>query len=284
VGFTIVLVLAAAVAWLLTRTLAVRVTALSPLTARNYRGLEVPAATGIAIVLGVLGAAGVTVLAATALSDEASAAVAASALVGAGAALGFGLLGLWDDMMPSSERGWGTHVRALRAARPTGGAVKLAGGAMLGVLLASAFGGSFWGISLRGALIALSANLVNLLDLRPGRAIKFWVIMAAGPVIATLVSGNRASLIIVAAAAAALAFLPIDLGERGMLGDVGANALGGVLGVATVAAASTPVEVGLVVVLLAVHVVADRPGLSRVIAATPPLAVLDRIGRAPERS
>ena len=71
------------------------------------------------------------------------------------------------------------------------------------------------------------ANLLNLFDLRPGRAIK--VAVASGAMIGAARPGRRRAPPL-PPLAAALALLPEDLGERAMLGDAGANALGAMLG------------------------------------------------------
>ena len=72
--------------------------------------------------------------------------------------------------------------------------------------------------------MAGGANLINLFDLRPGRAIK--VAVASGTLIGAGGSRNGGGARVAAPLAAALALLPEDLDERALLGDCGANALG----------------------------------------------------------
>ena len=74
-------------------------------------------------------------------------------------------------------------------------------------------------------LVAGTANLVNLLDLRPGRAGEGRRPRRRGdPRRARPGDWSPAR------SARPLAVLPADLGERVMLGDAGANALGALLG------------------------------------------------------
>jgi len=126
-----------------------------------------------------------------------------------------------------------------------------------------------------GALIAASANLVNLLDLRPGRALK-----AAALVAAPLAAGSSASAGLAAAAlGASAAALPGDLTETDMLGDTGANALGALLGLAIVRRAPRPVRLAVLAGLVGLTAASERVSFTTVIESTPGLREIDRWGR-----
>jgi UDP-N-acetylmuramyl pentapeptide phosphotransferase/UDP-N-acetylglucosamine-1-phosphate transferase len=122
-------------------------------------------------------------------------------------------------------------------------------------------------VLLSGAVIAGSANLVNLLDLRPGRALKVGVL--AGTVLRQPgVVGACATL------------LPADLGERRMLGDAGANAVGAVLGVAFVDRhRSRTARAAMLAALVGLTAASERVSFSAVIDRTPALRRLDQLGR-----
>jgi UDP-GlcNAc:undecaprenyl-phosphate GlcNAc-1-phosphate transferase len=79
---------------------------------------------------------------------------------------------------------------------------------------------------------------------------------------------------------AAVGLLPDDLGERLMLGDAGANALGAVLGVGAVLTLGPWSRVVLAVVLAALNLAAEMVSFSRVIDRVGPLRLLDRLGRS----
>src|ERR687897_925080 len=147
------------------------------------------------------------------------------------AGLAFLLLGLADDLIEDEggNRGFRGHLRALASGRLTGGGVKLVGGVLAGLLVASlATPGDrpAWVVLLGGLVVASAANTANLLDLRPGRCAKvFLPLWVVGCLVDPGGGAWSAGL-----AGAALATLPFDLREEGMLGDAGANALGAVVG------------------------------------------------------
>jgi UDP-GlcNAc:undecaprenyl-phosphate/decaprenyl-phosphate GlcNAc-1-phosphate transferase len=212
------------------------------------------------------------------------------AIVAGLGALGFGVL---DDLKGSGKRrGLRGHLGALAHGEVTTGAVKLAGLAVTGVSAALLDGGDPADLAINSALIAGSANLLNLFDLRPGRALKVAVLaaglIAAGGALAAgdddrpAGPGRLAGLTAVAApAGAALALLPEDLGERAMLGDAGANALGALLGLAAARALPRRARAVALTVIVALTVASEKVSFTKVIAATPPLRWLDELGRRP---
>jgi len=223
----------------------------------NHRGHTVSLRSGPALSLAVVAGA--------ALPQP------AAAVVG----LAGGLLGAYDDVAGATApqrgaKGLRGHVGALRQGHVTAGAVKLVGLSAAGVGGLALLPGRPPPVDvlLGAGVVAGSANLVNLLDLRPGRALKVGL---AGAV-ALRQPG-------VAAAVAVL--LPDDLRERTMLGDAGANALGAVLGLALVERmTSRTATAGALGVLAALTVASELVSFSRVIDAVAPLRALDRLGRA----
>ncbi len=79
---------------------------------------------------------------------------------------------------------------------------------------------------------------------------------------------------------AGLGLLADDLSERLMLGDAGANALGGVVGLGAVLACPPATRTVLLAVVAALNLAAETVSFSRVIDAVPPLRALDRLGRS----
>lgn len=246
------------------------------LTRRNVDGKKVPAVLGFGVVV------------AAALAAVAVGELAWASLI---PVCGMFAAGLWDDLRGDERpRGFGGHLAAVRGGAITGGVVKLLTGAVVGLSTIAAVEG--WELPRLGdwlllaAPIALAANLINLLDRAPGRALKVFLILALP--LFVFVPGWRA--IGAGCIGAALALLPMDLKAEGMLGDAGANPLGAVLGLGFVlATAGFPAEgssmgatVGisvLVFALVGLNVASERVSFSKVIETTPWLARLDHLGR-----
>lgn len=239
----------------------------------NYSGRTVSLSAGPAWVAG-----GLAGLALVPLPGRVRAALAL-------ATAGAGAFGLVDDLGEHGHaKGLRGHLGALRHGRVTTGALKIAGIGATGLATAALLGRTrqpapgrglaarVAGIALDGALVAAAANLVNLLDLRPGRAAKAYLLHApallgpAGPAWA-------------AGLGATAGVLPDDLGERAMLGDCGANAAGALLGAVAVAGAPRPVRGVALAVAVALTLASERVSFSAVIDRTPVLRAADRWGR-----
>ena len=274
------------VGWLLARAALRGVRALpwAPALERtNYRGRTVTLAAGPA-----LAAAAASGAAVSAPSRPA----AAAALV---AGLSAGAVGLYDDVVGTrpeqkAAKGFAGHLAALRQGRGTSGLVKIAGvgaaGLAAAALLAadpavrshanrrrSGRAGRVADVLLGAGVIAGTANLVNLLDLRPGRALKAGVLLGA-----PLLSGPAGGLAAGPVGAAA-ALLPADLDERVMLGDSGANALGASLGVALAARTGPVGRAGILAVVAALTAASEKVSFTQVIENTRGLRELDALGR-----
>ncbi|RYV50563.1 hypothetical protein [Pengzhenrongella frigida] len=243
-------------------------------TRTNHRGepvsmLEGPAAAVGLLVGGVVGA------------PSARAALAATVATAGGVA--FGLVDDLTEDRATRTKGLRGHLGALAHGELTTGGLKVLGigvSALAAAAIATrrrSTGGWLFDVATSGALIAASANLVNLLDLRPGRALKATA-LAAAPLAITggPAAGLAAGVIGVCAGAA-----PGDLAERDMLGDSGANALGALLGTAVVLGSPRSVRLGLLAGAVGLTVASERVSFTKVIATTPVLRELDAWGRRP---
>jgi UDP-N-acetylmuramyl pentapeptide phosphotransferase/UDP-N-acetylglucosamine-1-phosphate transferase len=246
----------------------------------NHRGEPISLLEGPAFAVGAL--------AGLALVPAAPGRVRCAALLAGAAAAG---LGAYDDLAEPAgtqvRKGLAGHLGALARGQVTTGAVKVVGlaasGLLASVLVGRAGGssesraGAVTDVLVGGAVVAGSANLVNLLDLRPGRALK--AVLLAAPFTGH-VTGPGAP-VAAAAAGAALALLPDDLAERTMLGDTGANAAGALLGVAALVGRGRRSRAVLLGALVALTAASEKVSFTRVIERTPGLREVDGWGRRP---
>jgi UDP-N-acetylmuramyl pentapeptide phosphotransferase/UDP-N-acetylglucosamine-1-phosphate transferase len=201
------------------------------------------------------------------------------------AGVGSGAVGAYDDLCGTTQaKGFRGHLRALRSGEVTSGMIKI-----LGVGLSAAAAAALIQYARPGcpkplcraldglldtALIAATANLTNLLDLRPGRAAKAIILLGAG------LFGSG----VAPAVGAAVGSLPTDLAARSMLGDCGANALGAAVG--TAAAESLPRRFRLLAfgAVAALNFASERVSFTAVIERSSLLRRLDQLGRPVSRT
>jgi hypothetical protein len=247
-------------------------------TRTNHRGEPITLLEGPAVSLGAI--------AGTALAGVSQREKLALVVAGAGAAA----FGGYDDLAgDGSSRGFRGHLGALRDGDLTTGAIKIAGIGATGLAAAliarpgrpkgaGESGGSAAASAadalVNAALVAGGANLLNLFDLRPGRAIK--VAIGAGGLLAVL--PGRSGEASAGPLAAAVALLPEDLGERSMLGDAGANAIGAMLGVAATRLPRAA-RIAALAGVAGLTAASEVASFTRVIERTGPLRWLDMLGR-----
>jgi UDP-N-acetylmuramyl pentapeptide phosphotransferase/UDP-N-acetylglucosamine-1-phosphate transferase len=269
--------LAAAILWrLLTPTFGL------PVFERvNHRGNPIPTAAGLVLAVTAL-AVEATVTVVDVAGVDVDAASIGPRRLAVLAAVGFCLLGMLDDLAGTGESGgFRGHLRALVAGRLTTGAVKLFGGAALAIVVVAAgtSGRSLGRLVGDAALVALAANLGNLLDRAPGRVTKATLLTFAVLAVATGAGPELAGVALAIGAGAGL--LVPDLRERCMLGDAGANVLGAAVGLGVVLACSPSVRLAALVAVAALNLLSEAVSFSRLIERTPPLRALDRLGRRP---
>ncbi len=130
-------------------------------------------------------------------------------------------------------------------------------------------------------MLALFTNLLNLLDLRPGRAIKFYLGLVVIVGLSSVLTGNYQLLLLMLPLIGTVVggISPFDLKARAMMGDAGANVLGISAGILAVSQLDYSGKLTALAILVLVHVVADRYSLSRLIAHSRILSLFDNLGR-----
>lgn len=235
----------------------------------NFAGNNIPTSTGLAFIpiiltVSVLAVSGVLVL------GEGGGFYLAYALSA-------GLVGFVDDFWGGDEaRGFRGHFGALGRGKVTTGLVKLfvlgVGAVVLGVVV---YG---FGVAavVAGFLVAGSVNLANLLDLRPGRALKFLAV----PLLVLLLLAPVAAVVTVSGiVGGAVGLFYFDLKGRIMLGDAGAAVYGSVIGYLVVVSGPGPVWWVAGAAVLGLTVLAEVSSISRVIREVEVLRQFDSWGR-----
>jgi UDP-GlcNAc:undecaprenyl-phosphate/decaprenyl-phosphate GlcNAc-1-phosphate transferase len=251
----------------------------------NYRGLELPCPLGVLIV-----AAAVPALVPVTLIERlAHTSILYPRLVPAAVCtLGVALLGAIDDLLSSSTpgpggharsapRGWRGHGAALLRGEPSTGVLKAAGSLGVALLAMSLLDLSIGRWLLASAVLVLATNALNLLDLRPGRAIKAFVLIGAGLTIGA--RELRPLMTLGLFVGPALLAGVYDLRERAMLGDTGAGVLGALAGLWIVFTLDQTGHLAALVLLLVMTIYGELRSISELVYRVPLLRWLDSLGR-----
>ncbi len=161
-------------------------------------------------------------------------------------------IGLADDLVSGPARGIRGHLRA----GMTTGTLKALAIPLYGLVRTRSISGAL--------LVALSANFLNQLDTRPGRALKAY--LAVAPLV-------RAPLV------PAVLIAPYDLREMTMLGDAGSNALGAMLGLSSVDRFTGRGRKLAIAALAGLNLLGEIRSLGELIEHTPWLSRFDQMGR-----
>lgn len=193
--------------------------------------------------------------------------------------IGFGLLGLTDDILGDrSIKGFSGHLTSVfKNHRLTTGFIKLLGGGLFALWAGWVLEpNSVWLILLDASILSLSANALNLLDLRPGRASGFFLFAALilfwfeAPF-----SGNGVPPLLLIIIPTALLWIK-DSQAQCMMGDVGSNLLGASLGLALCSPPfSVSIKVLFLILLISLHLLTERKSLTKIIENNRILSFLD---------
>jgi len=245
----------------------------------NYRGARVAFPAGVALLLPTM----VALVVAAPLYQLVDVDVLEP---GFGLALvyvfGIGCLGLIDDLVGSRSgqpRGWRGHFNALGARQMSTGVFKAVGALGLALVVAadpSAGAGTYL---LSTAVLVLATNVFNLLDLRPGRASKVFILLGVG---LTIGSRQLEPLWTVGLfLGPILVLLPLDLREVAMLGDTGSNVIGAVAGIWLILTLTSTLGLAIAAGVLAlITLYGEFRSISTFVERTPGLRQLDLLGRS----
>ncbi|MBJ7348918.1 MAG: hypothetical protein JHC87_10155 [Thermoleophilaceae bacterium] len=251
----------------------------------NFAGREIPVPTGVAIPFCAFVALGIAAPLDRLVDDR--------ILSGPGLAgillyvVGVSLLGAIDDFIGTpaiagnlgrrDPRGWRGHANAVLRGGFSTGALKAVGALGLAAYVVGLIVPGDGEYLLAIALVVLTTNLFNLFDLRPGRALKIFFALI---IVVGLITWDVEPLWVLGAVIGPLPLLlRYDLGELGMLGDAGSNAIGAMAGLWMVLEFSTLEQAIALAVVLLVTLYGEFRSISKLIDRTALLRLLDSIGR-----
>lgn len=264
-----ILILISAVFTLIAIPIMTRIVHKFGLIRKNFKGIEIPAGYGFIIVLtavpiyiGMLFFSGVS----------------ENLLLFVSAVLGFGILGLIDDIYGTREAGgFKGHLGLLRKGKISTGLIKAAAGGLLALMMGAFIADFRVAESItNGLLIGLAANTLNLLDLRPGRAVScFWVVILTVAVVefGRLLTWHE----LIPIFSAGIWITVKDRSARIMMGDAGSNVLGGVLGLVIITQADLTVRIIVLLILAGIHIYSEKYSISRLIESNRVLYRIDRL-------
>lgn len=258
----------------------------------NYRGREVWHGLALVWVIWILGIWASRTLSSLLLGYQSSWLSAGSLALPL--VIGSCFFGLFDDFLGSAspQKGFRGHLGALLEGRMTTGFLKLLGIGVLSLFTAALLTHSsyphvqfFAELFLRAAVIALSANLMNLMDLRPGRALKAYsacltVLSVVFLLLCMILTLNRELLyLLLISYVPVLAVWRFDISEQGMLGDAGANTMGAYLGFLFSLCLPIPYLLVVFLIVLVLNLASERYSFSETIEKNSVLKKIDDWGR-----
>ena len=196
--------------------------------------------------------------------------------------LGVALLGLLDDSLgrgsaAGAPRGWRGHAEAVLAGRFSTGAIKGVGALALAAYATSGLGQQDWRYVADLALLLLTTNLFNLLDLRPGRVEKAFATLLAGLCLGAWTIAPLDLLgIFIGPVLVGFAF---TLRERAMLGDTGSNLIGALAGISLLVVLGDDARLVALAIVAGLSLYGELRSISRTIEGVPLLRSLDSLGR-----
>ncbi|WP_195939775.1 glycosyl transferase [Romboutsia sp. 1001713B170131_170501_G6] len=185
--------------------------------------------------------------------------------------------GILDDIIGNRDvSGLKGHFKSLFKGKLTTGGFKALFGGFIGILISIAISKDILDIIVNTLIIALSTNLMNLLDLRPGRAIKVYLVI--GLVLLLTLTGFEKSLLLLLLPNV-LAYFNYDLKAKAMMGDTGSNVLGISIGILICMGYSFNIRLAWLVFLIFIHILTEKYSLTKIIEKNKFLNFIDKLGR-----
>lgn len=189
-----------------------------------------------------------------------------------------GIVGIVDDIIGEKEvKGFRGHVSSLLKGRLTTGGLKLIIGGIAATLVSLIISQNIIDLIMNVLIIGLFTNLINLFDLRPGRASKAFIILAI--VLILTASSRKYNYIVISLLGIIFVYMPYDLKAKSMMGDTGSNVLGMTLGVFCAGTQILWIKTLYLALLVIIHIVSEYSSLTEIIDNNRLLCYIDKLGR-----
>ena len=185
--------------------------------------------------------------------------------------------GIIDDTIGNRDvSGLKGHFKSLFKGKLTTGGFKAIFGGFVGLIISVAISKDIIDIIINTLVIALSTNLMNLLDLRPGRAIKAYLVIMI-TIFFTL--SGYIQILPLLILPNVLAYFNYDLKAKAMMGDTGSNVLGISIGILMAFGYARNIRIAWLVFLILIHLLTEKFSLTKIIEKNKVLNFIDRLGR-----
>lgn len=188
------------------------------------------------------------------------------------------IIGWVDDRYGTKKiKGFKGHFQALFSkGKVTTGMMKAVLGLSLAMGVSYHYSPNVWLWFINTFVFVLSVHIINLMDARPGRALKsFWLLTI---VVAVLLPSTVLLSIYMPILLSTLLLFHYDRQRLAMLGDTGSIVYGGILGYFLVTTVGLEVKILYLIFFITLSLMAERISFSTYIQSTTWLAKLDRWG------
>ena len=185
--------------------------------------------------------------------------------------------GILDDIIGNRDvSGLKGHFKSLLNGKLTTGGFKALFGGFIGLVISIAISKNIYDIVINTLIIALSTNLMNLLDLRPGRAIKGYLVIS---IVLLFTLGEYTRNLLLLIFPDVIAYFNQDLKAKAMMGDTGSNVLGISIGILFVMGYPLKVRLIWLAFLIFIHILTEKYSLTKIIENNKFLNFIDKLGR-----
>lgn len=239
-------------------------------TKTNYRGQEIPIGMGLIFVLVQFLTLGIIIILKKENFQYTIFYLFAISLIG--------IIGLLDDLTGEEDiKGFKGHIKSFFKGILTTGGMKAGVGFLIALFISIIISDNYVDIIVNTLLIALFTNLTNLFDLRPGRALKVFILLS---LIMLFSSGIKEyNFILYSFYGILLVYLPVDLKARAMMGDIGSNVLGITLGIYCSLTHNIISKLIYLFLLIFIHIIGEKVSFSSIIENNKFLSFIDNLGR-----